>query len=85
MAMLRDDSMTHIIADRTTMSQGMPITVTTVDGLDRIQINNKLHDLGEQILKLRMEQDTLLQMRNMIDSENDRREMGDLFDEMFGG
>lgn len=67
------------------MSQGMPITVTTVDGLDRIQINNKLHDLGEQILKLRMEQDALLQMRNMIDAENDRREMGDLFDEMFGG
>jgi len=77
--------MTHIITERTTMSQGMPITVTTVDGLDRIQINNKLHDLGEQILKLRMEQDALLQMRNMIDSENDRREMGDLFDEMFGG
>ena len=77
--------MTHIITERTTMSQGMPITVTTVDGLDRIQINNKLHDLGEQILKLRMEQDTLLQMRNMIDAENDRREMGDLFDEMFGG
>jgi hypothetical protein len=44
-----------------------------------------LHDLGEQILKLRMEQDTLLQMRNMIDSEDDRREMGDLFDEIFGG
>jgi hypothetical protein len=77
--------MTHIITERTTMSQGMPITVTTVDGLDRIQINNKLHDLGEQILKLRMEQDALLQMRNMIDAENDRREMGDLFDEMFGG
>jgi hypothetical protein len=77
--------MTHIITERTTMSQGMPITVTTVDGLNRIQINNKLHDLGEQILKLRMEQDALLQMRNMIDAENDRREMGDLFDEMFGG
>jgi hypothetical protein len=77
--------MTHIITERTTMSQGMPITVTTVDGLDRIQINNKLHDLGEQILKLRMEQNTLLQMRNMIDAECDRREMGDLFDEMFGG
>jgi hypothetical protein len=77
--------MTHIITERTTMSQGMPITVTTVDGLDRIQINNKLHDLGEQILKLRMEQDALLQMRNMIDAECDRREMGDLFDEMFGG
>jgi hypothetical protein len=77
--------MTHIIAERTTMSQGMPITVTTVDGLDRVEINNKLHHIGDQILKLRMEQDALVQMRNMIDWENDRREMSDLFDEMFGG
>jgi len=77
--------MTHIISERTTISQGMPITVTTVDGLDRIQINNKLHHIGDQILKLRMEQNTLVQMRDMIDSENDRREMGDLFDELFGG
>jgi len=77
--------MTHIIAERTTMSQGMPITVTTVDGLDRIEINNKLHHIGDQILKLRMEQEALVQMRNMIDWENDRREMSDLFDEMFGG
>ena len=77
--------MTHIIAERTTMSQGMPITVTTVDGLDRVEINNKLHHIGDQILKLRMEQDALVQMRNMIDWENDRREMGNLFDEMFGG
>jgi hypothetical protein len=77
--------MTHIISERTTISQGMPITVTTVDGLDRIEINNKLHHIGDQILKLRMEQNTLVQMRDMIDSENDRREMGDLFDELFGG
>jgi hypothetical protein len=63
----------------------MPITVTIVDGLDRIEINNKLHHIGDQILKLRMEQNTLVQMRDMIDSENDRREMGDLFDELFGG
>jgi len=77
--------MTHIIADRTTISQGMPITVTTVDGLDRIEINNRLHHLGNEILKLRMLQDELVQMRNMIDFENERRESGDLFDELFGG
>jgi len=77
--------MTHIIADRTTISQGMPITVTTVDGLDRIEINNRLHHLGDQILKLKMQQDELMQMRHMIDSENERREANDLFDELFGG
>jgi len=77
--------MTHVIADRTTISQGMPITVTTVDGLDRIEINNRLHHLGDQILKLKMQQDELMQMRHMIDSENERREANDLFDELFGG
>jgi len=77
--------MTHVIADRTTISQGMPITVTTVDGLDRIEINNRLHHLGDQILKLKMQQDELVQMRQMIDFENDRREANDLFDELFGG
>ena len=77
--------MTHVIADRTTISQGMPITVTTVDGLDRIEINNRLHHLGDQILKLKMQQDELMQMRQMIDSENERREANDLFDELFGG
>ena len=86
MALLRGTpQMTHIIADRTTISQGMPITVTTVDGLDRIEINNRLHHLGNEILKLRMLQDELVQMRNMIDFENERRESGDLFDELFGG
>lgn len=77
--------MTHVIADRTTISQGMPITVTTVDGLDRIEINNRLHHLGDQILKLKMQQDELMQMRHMIDFENERREANDLFDELFGG
>jgi hypothetical protein len=74
-----------IIAERTTMSQGMPITVTTVNGLDRVEINNKLHKLGDQLLKLKMEQQALIEMRNQIDRQNEMSEMGDLFDEMFGG
>ena len=77
--------MTHIISERTTMSQGMPITVTTVNGMDRIEINNKLHDIGDQLLKLKMQQNALIEMRNRIDRQNEMREMGDLFDEMFGG
>ena len=59
--------------------------VTTVDGLDRVEINNKLHHIGDQILKLKMEQDRLIQMRNMIDRKWETEEMEDLFDELFGG
>jgi hypothetical protein len=77
--------MTHTIAERTTMPQGMPITVTTVNGMDRIEINNKLHEIGDQLLKLKMEQQYYVEMRNQIDRQNEMREMGNLFDEMFGG
>jgi hypothetical protein len=77
--------MTHTIAERTTISQGMPITVTTVNGLDRIEINNKLHDIGDQLLKLKMEQQRLVEMRNAIDSYYERESMDDLFTELFGG
>jgi hypothetical protein len=83
--MLRGFPMTHTIAERTTISQGMPITVTTVNGLDRIEINNKLHDIGDQLLKLKMQQNVLVEMRNQIDRQNEMREMGDLFAELFGG
>ena len=67
------------------MSQGMPITVTTVNGMDRIQINNKLHEIGDQLLKLKMQQAALVEMRNQIDRQNEMSEMGDLFDDIFGG
>jgi hypothetical protein len=74
-----------IISERTMMSQGMPITVTTVDGMDRIQINNELHMIGDQLMKLKMQQNALVEMRNAIDRQNEMIEMGNLFDEMFGG
>lgn len=77
--------MTNTIAERTTISHGMPITVTTVNGMDRIQINNKLHDLGDQLLKLKMQQQSLVEMRDVIDRKNEMDEMGDLFDQMWGG
>ena len=59
--------------------------IITVNGLDRIQINNKLHDIGDQIMKLKMKQDVLVQMRNQIDRECDIQEMDSLFDQMWGG
>ena len=61
------------------------MSIITVNGLDRVQINNKLHDIGDQIMKLRMQQDVLVQMRNQIDRECDMQEMGSLFDQMWGG
>jgi hypothetical protein len=61
------------------------MSIITVNGLDRVQINNKLHDIGDQIMKLKMKQDTLVQMRNQIDRECDMQEMGSLFDQMWGG
>ena len=77
--------MTHTISESTTMSQGMPITVTTVNGMDRIEINNKLHEIGDQLLKLKKQQNALIEMRNAIDSHHERESMNDLFDQLFGG
>jgi hypothetical protein len=73
------------VSEKLQTINGMQHLVTTVDGLDRVEINNKLHHIGDQILKLKMEQDRLIQMRNMIDRKWETEEMEDLFDELFGG
>ncbi len=73
------------VSEKPQIINGMEHMVTTVDGLDRAEINNKLHSLGDQLMKLKMEQDHLIQMRNMIDRQNELGEMNDLFGEMFGG
>ena len=81
--------MTHIISDKKVIINGMEHVVTAVDGLDRVDINNKLHYINVEMDKLRQKQESLLQMRNMIDFECERREMQEqetpLFEEMFGG
>jgi hypothetical protein len=74
--------MTNFVIDQPRMINGVEHLVTTVNGFDRVQINNKLHDIGEVILNLRMEQDRLVQMRNLIDREHEKTE--DLFNELFG-
>jgi hypothetical protein len=73
------------VSEKPQIINGMEHMVTTVDGLDRVEINNKLHHLGDQLMKLKMEQDQLIQMRNMIDRQNEMSEMDDLFQEMFDG
>ena len=57
----------------------------TVDGLDRCEINNKLHHLNVEIDKLRAKQAALIEMRNQLDRHAEMQEMGNLFDDMFGG
>ena len=57
----------------------------TVDGLDRCEINTKLHYLNVEMDKLKAQQIALIEMRNQLDRHAEMQEMGDLFDEMFGG
>ena len=73
--------MSFTITDQPAIINGTEHQVTAVNGMDRVLINNKLHDLGEQILKLRMQQDELAQMRNVLDHHINSKEE-DLF-EMF--
>jgi len=64
---------------------GNTYEMPTVDGMDRCQINNRLHYINEEMLKLRNTQQALIAMRDQLDRHNEMQEMGDLFDEMFGG
>ena len=73
--------MSFTITDQPVIINGTEHQVTAVNGMDRVLINNRLHDLGEQILKLRMQQDELAQMRNVLDHHVESKEE-DLF-EMF--
>ena len=57
----------------------------TVGGLDRCEINTKLHYLNVEMDKLKAQQSALIEMRNQLDRHAEMQEMGNLFDEMFGG
>ena len=57
----------------------------TVDGLDRCEINTKLHYLNVEMDKLKAQQSALIEMRNQLDHHAELQEMGNLFDELFGG
>ena len=67
---------------------GMEHTVTTVDGMDRVQINLRLGHLRDEMDKLKAKQARLLAMRDMIDRECERMEQAEncdnLFEQMFG-
>lgn len=71
--------MTFTITEQPVIINGIEHLVTAVNGMDRVLINNKLHDLGDQIMKLRMQQDELAMMRNVLDNHIKSKE-DDLFD-----
>jgi len=61
----------------------------TVDGLDRCEINTKLHYLNVEMDKLKAQQSALIAMRDQLDRHAEMQERAqnsdDLFAEMFGG
>ena len=61
----------------------------TVDGLDRCEINTKLHYLNVEMDKLKLQQSALVSMRDQLDRYEEVEERADavenIFAEMFGG
>tara|TARA_B100000085_G_scaffold265372_1_gene273093 strand:- start:388 stop:669 length:282 start_codon:yes stop_codon:yes gene_type:complete len=87
---LSDHNSPHKVTTMTVKMQPRKINNTvydmpTVDGLDRCEINTKLHYLNVEMDKLKMKQASLIAMRDQLDRHAEMQEMGDLFDEMFGG
>ena len=70
--------MNFTITDKLQAINGKEYSLSAVNNLTRIKINNRLHYLGDQILKLRMQQDELIKMRDELDNQPI-----DLFHEMF--
>ena len=55
--------------------------LSSVNNLTRVEINNRLHYIGDQILNLAMKQNELVKMRDLLDTQH---ENVDLYAEMFG-
>ena len=67
-----------MITTKTVLINNTEYELSAVNNLTRVEINNRLHYLGDQILKLRMQQDELIKMRDELDTKPI-----DLFHEMF--
>ena len=87
---LSDHNSPHKVTTMTVKMQPRKINNTvydmpTVDGLDRCEINTKLHYLNVEMDKLKAQQSALIAMRDQLDRHAEMQEMDNLFDEMFGG
>ena len=73
--------MDFTITDKLQTINGKEYLLSAVNGLTRVEINNRLHYIGDQILNLRIKQNELIKMRDALDTQH---EEVDLFHEMFG-
>ena len=64
---------------------GTSYDIPTVNGMDRCQINTRLHYINEELSKVKAKQAALIAARDELDRHAEIQESGDLFDEMFGG
>ena len=64
---------------------GTSYDTPTVNGMDRCQINTRLHYLNVEMDKLKAKQAALIDARDQLERYAEIQESGDLFDEMFGG
>ena len=83
MAMLRGTFMTVEMQPR--IINGISYDMPTVNGMDRCQINTRLHYINEELSKIKAKQAALIDARDQLDRHAEIQESGDLFDEMFGG
>ena len=73
--------MTFILGNKLVTINGDECELSTVNNLTRVEINTRLHYIGDQILNLAMKQNELIKMRDLLDTQH---EDIDLYDEMFG-
>ena len=64
---------------------GISYDMPTVNGMDRCQINTRLHYINEELSKIKMKQAALIAARDELDRHAELQESENLFDEMFGG
>jgi len=70
------------ITDKLQTVNGKEYSLPAVNNMTRDELNNKLHYLGDQILKLRMQEAMLVDMRDSLDNLLDEL---DIYDAMSGG
>ena len=87
---LSDHNLPHKVTTMTVKMQpriinGTSYDMPTVNGMDRCQINTRLHYINEELSKIKAKQAALIAARDELDRHAEMQEMGNLFDEMFGG